>query len=506
MKTVLSVSTLIILLTSFTVHAQSPNQSQNLFERSESSDKFRTNESYTVYDSTSLDSFIVAKMEESHIPGVAACIVNDNQVVWQGYYGYANIEENKQVNDSTVFLIASISKLFTATALMQLWENDLFELDDDINDYLPDNLQVVNPNYVDIPITFRMLLSHTSSIDYDSYLINKNILSWGTDCPVPLDSFLVNYFMPEGSYYWMGPFLNFPPGTDFNYTSQAFGLIGYLVEVLADTPFSAYCQQYIFDPLQMRNTAWFLSQSNYELLATPYEYSNNYDALEQYGRPDYPANTLRTSVLELANFLIANIQKGQFQDVKILESNTVDLMTTVQTNDPWGYYGLGWHIIDVEYAFNGVSGPLYYGHDGSFFGFNATMWYNKENKMGTIVLTNGDFLWEMIDIWWEIVKFAQITGIEDVTETILTEFALQQNHPNPFNPSTTIEFTLPKSEFVELKVYNILGKEVTTIVSNKLNQGNHTYQFDGNNLASGVYYYQLMTGDYREVKKMILLR
>jgi len=85
-------------------------------------------------------------------------------------------------------------------------------------------------------------------------------------------------------------------------------------------------------------------------------------------------------------------------------------------------------------------------------------------------------------------------------------YTLSQNYPNPFNPSTTIEFTLPKSDFVELKVYNILGKEVSTLVSTKLNQGNHTYTFDGNTLASGIYYYQLVAGDYREVKKMILLK
>jgi hypothetical protein len=99
-----------------------------------------------------------------------------------------------------------------------------------------------------------------------------------------------------------------------------------------------------------------------------------------------------------------------------------------------------------------------------------------------------------------------ITNIELPSAKISTVYELFQNYPNPFNPSTTIEFSLPKSEYVELKVYNILGKEVATLVSNKLNQGNHTYQFDGKNLASGVYYYQLVTGDFREVKKMILLR
>jgi predicted GH43/DUF377 family glycosyl hydrolase len=100
-----------------------------------------------------------------------------------------------------------------------------------------------------------------------------------------------------------------------------------------------------------------------------------------------------------------------------------------------------------------------------------------------------------------------VDGIDDASSIELPgKYVLMQNYPNPFNPSTTIEFSLPKSEFVELKVFNILGKKVATLISNKLNQGNHTYQFDGKNLASGIYYYQLVAGDYRQVKKMVLLR
>jgi len=85
-------------------------------------------------------------------------------------------------------------------------------------------------------------------------------------------------------------------------------------------------------------------------------------------------------------------------------------------------------------------------------------------------------------------------------------FSLSQNYPNPFNPITNIEFQIPYSEFVTLRIYNLLGKEVATLVSNKLKSGNHTYHFDGRNLASGVYYYQLVAGEFQDVKKMILLR
>ncbi len=104
------------------------------------------------------------------------------------------------------------------------------------------------------------------------------------------------------------------------------------------------------------------------------------------------------------------------------------------------------------------------------------------------------------------VDLREIKTEEYLPGNLASDYNLFPNFPNPFNSSTTIEFTLPKSEYVELKVYNILGKEVTALVSKIFNQGNHTYTFDGKKLASGVYYYQLVAGDYRQVRKMILLR
>jgi len=97
-------------------------------------------------------------------------------------------------------------------------------------------------------------------------------------------------------------------------------------------------------------------------------------------------------------------------------------------------------------------------------------------------------------------------GLSKSITRITNDYTLSHNYPNPFNPSTTIEFILPKSEFVELRVFNILGREVKTLLSKNSNPGHHTCQFDGSKLASGVYYYQLVAGDYNEVKKMVLLK
>jgi hypothetical protein len=108
--------------------------------------------------------------------------------------------------------------------------------------------------------------------------------------------------------------------------------------------------------------------------------------------------------------------------------------------------------------------------------------------------------------WTDTAHLNIVTGFEESSQTLPKTFALHQNYPNPFNPSTTIEFDLPKASQVTLKIYNILGEEVATLVSDKLSAGSYSYDWDARNLASGVYLYKLQAGDFVETKKMILMR
>jgi hypothetical protein len=87
-----------------------------------------------------------------------------------------------------------------------------------------------------------------------------------------------------------------------------------------------------------------------------------------------------------------------------------------------------------------------------------------------------------------------------------SDFRLNQNYPNPFNPSTVISWNLVVSSDVELTVYNIVGAKVATLVKGNMNAGSHSYEFDGSRLASGVYYYQLVAGTQKQVRKMVLLK
>jgi hypothetical protein len=107
---------------------------------------------------------------------------------------------------------------------------------------------------------------------------------------------------------------------------------------------------------------------------------------------------------------------------------------------------------------------------------------------------------------WAILQKSNATTIPAVPNGIPVDYTLKQNYPNPFNPNTTIEFALPRSEWVTLKVFNVLGQQVASLVSEKLNPGSHKYQWQAGNLPSGIYYYRIQAGEFEQVKKMIQLK
>ncbi len=127
-------------------------------------------------------------------------------------------------------------------------------------------------------------------------------------------------------------------------------------------------------------------------------------------------------------------------------------------------------------------------------------------KIYVIGGSSTDWPWTPTSTVFEYNPQNDPTGVIFEGKNTPTEFVLHQNYPNPFNPNTTIEFSIPKSEFVTLKIYNLLGQEVATLASDKLTPGNYKYTWDAGSLASGVYVYELNVGDFVEAQKMILLQ
>ncbi|MCX6165392.1 MAG: T9SS type A sorting domain-containing protein [Ignavibacteriae bacterium] len=120
--------------------------------------------------------------------------------------------------------------------------------------------------------------------------------------------------------------------------------------------------------------------------------------------------------------------------------------------------------------------------------------------------TQGNFnIWAIRDNGG-ISKYTFTIGIKSISTEVPSNYSLSQNYPNPFNPTTNVQFSIPNVQFVTLKVYDILGKEVATLVNEKLNAGTYETSFDGSNLTSGIYFYSLETQSYKETKKMIMIK
>jgi hypothetical protein len=127
---------------------------------------------------------------------------------------------------------------------------------------------------------------------------------------------------------------------------------------------------------------------------------------------------------------------------------------------------------------------------------------NLDNIRGAVTVkdaTSGEGF-----IVWS-VDLDHIVGVND-EEIILNEYSLNQNFPNPFNPTTKIDFAIPENQFVSLKVYDLLGKEIATLVNEEKQAGSYTVGFNASNLSSGMYIYKIQAGDFVDVKKMILLK
>jgi len=319
-------------------------------------------------------------MGMAHMSALSAAIVKNNEVVWAKGFGLYDRENNKEGDEKTIYLVASISKTFTATALMQLYEKGYFKLDDDVNNYLPFTLR--NPNYPDKPITFRMLLAHQSSLAEDPpgfyAYIPGDLEVEGYPYP-----WLEEYLVPGGINYIPQIWTDLPPGEEMNYANVGYGLLGYLVERISGKPFEEYCRENIFEPLSMNDTSFRLANVNTSRVAVPYVFNLRYQPLLHYGILVYPAGGLRTTVMDLSRFLMAHMNGGVYNGTRILSEESVNEMHTVQyPSRKYSFqYGLGWQIWEK-------AGETYIGHTGGLYGVATKMVFRKSDGTGIIFFTN----------------------------------------------------------------------------------------------------------------------
>ncbi|MBC8266887.1 MAG: beta-lactamase family protein [Flavobacteriales bacterium] len=388
--------------------------------------------------STTLDSYIAGEMSAEKIPGMSTLIVKDGEIVWRESYGLADVANNIPVTDTTVFLMASVSKVFTGTALMQLYENGQINLDEDINNYLPFAVDI--PNHVSDSITFRMLMTHTSSIK-DNGPVMDTYYSIG-DPTITLADCIERYFSTSGSdYNATANFHTNAPGTSFDYSNMGTALAGYLVEVISGISFSEYCNNNIFDEICMENTSWYLADFDTSNVARPHKWQGGqYVPYNHYGFADYPNGQLRSNITDMANFAIAYLQNGAFNSQQILNSASVNEMLTLQIPNIENTQGLNWYTEEI-YLSGGGTVNLW-GHNGGEDGVSTDMYINPDNNIGIVVLSNGE-------------------GDNLYVVDELYDYALSLTTSGIGNPScnTTTAIEEVNSNKTLLKIVDVLGRE-----------------------------------------------
>jgi len=315
----------------------------------------------------------VAKGE---IPGIVALVARNGKIVYYKAFGKADSQSGRNLKRDDIFRIASQSKAITSTAVMMLWEEGKFRLDDPISKYITEfkNPQVLktfqysDTTYSTTPasgeITIRQLLSHTSGLGYgviDGDERFKMIYhKAGTT-----DAFTEKQVTIAESVKKLAKLpLHHNPGEKFTY-SEGLDVLGYLVEIVSGMPFDQYLKKHLFEPLGMNDTWFYLPNEKANRLVSVQQ-KNDKGQWERYPAtfydPDYPIKGaksffsggagLSSTAKDYATFLQMYLNGGELNGVRILSRTTVQTILSNQIGNIWGdtgkYFGLAFSVVDQK--------------------------------------------------------------------------------------------------------------------------------------------------------------
>lgn len=319
-------------------------------------------------------------MERNKTVGLSVAVVKDGKLHFVESYGLKNIEKNIPLQTQDIFRIASISKSFTATGIMQLVDAGKFKLEDDISDLI--GFKVRNPKFPNTKITLKMLLSHTSSLsDKEGY-------------------FELDVLNPEKNENWANVFNDYEPGSEYQYCNLNFNMLGAVIERYTQKRFDNYIVENILDPLQIYGGFCVDSLDN-NLFTNLYSYQAKTDSFTHspaaynprseeiknytlgYSTPIFsPTGGMKISAKDLAQYMIMHMNYGSSNGKTIISERSSKLMQTPVLES--SNYGLALNVKD-----NYIQGEKMVGHTGSAYGLFSNMYFQPEEKFGFVIITNG---------------------------------------------------------------------------------------------------------------------
>jgi len=326
-----------------------------------------------------IESLIKVEMKSKDIAGMAVAVIDSGKVVHLSAYGFRDLENNLKATINTPFQIASVSKTVTNLAVFKLVELGKIELSDDVNNYLP--FSVKNPHFSNDSITVRDLLNHRSGIRDDMAIYDTLWNIPKGDRKIALDKFMYDYLDPNGKLYKKNHYDNTLNYNAYKYSDTGVALLGVIVENVSGKSFDDFCQENIFEPLNMTNTGWFLRNFDHNLVAKPYVKDDSLGLIFKghNGFPDYPGGQLRTSIHDysilLAGYL--NAENGKF----VLKKETVLKITPSPRQTHEGFFS--WFLM-------AINNEIYYYHTGADPGTRTISVMNIDHKRGVVIFLNSD--------------------------------------------------------------------------------------------------------------------
>ncbi|MCU0644009.1 MAG: beta-lactamase family protein [bacterium] len=320
------------------------------------------------------ETWITAEMEYFDLPGLSVGIVYDQDLIWSQGFGCANVEQKTPMTRQTIFRIASITKLFTCTAIMQLRDQGKLQLDDPIQKYLP--WFKIKNQFSDAPeITIRHLMTHTSGLPREA------AFPYWTDHKFPTLEQIIEALPEQETIY--------PSETKWKYSNLGMALLGEIVAAASGEVYENYIQNHILAPLQMTSTSVNLSDHHKRRLATGYgrRLPDGTRKIMPFtdSRGLTPAANMSSTVEDLAKFAALQFRDGNEAGNQILKGSTLREMQRVHWLQPsWNSgWGLGFSNWQRD-------GKTFIGHSGWVAGYRTQLLICSGEKIAVIVMSNAE--------------------------------------------------------------------------------------------------------------------
>jgi CubicO group peptidase (beta-lactamase class C family) len=319
-------------------------------------------------------------MKKLDVVGLSVAVVKKGDIIYTNSFGLKDIETKAPLSDTDIFRIASISKSFSATSIMQLREAGKLSLDDDFSDLV--GFKIRNPKFPDKVITLRMVLSHTSSInDSQGY-------------------FTLDAINPSKNPDWAKCYSDYAPGAGYRYCNLNYNMVGTVIEKLSGERFDNYVKNHILNPLKLYggynvdslDASRFATLHEYDATTktfkpSPAAYNPRREEIRNYvmgyTTPIFsPTGGMKISATDLAKYMSMHMNMGKYKGRRIMSKKSAKLMQT-KVADEEGYALALTNLDDL------IPGKIMVGHTGSAYGLYSAMFFHPKEKFGIVVITNG---------------------------------------------------------------------------------------------------------------------